>query len=135
MTAIKILPGVYGIYKFPDAAAALESTHILQSHSGSFWALSYSPTETSLICTVSAISTPPVAQQESWIGMYFDGKLDFQLVGILSKLTGVLANAGLGVLAVSTFDTDYVFVQSDNFEIANQAIIAGGYTLITTEDQ
>lgn len=38
--------------------------------------------------------------------------LDFSLVGILSALTGALAQGGISVFAVSTFDTDYLLVRA-----------------------
>lgn len=133
MTVLKTLPGVYGIYKFSNPTAALQSTRIPEPSTESFWALSYSSTETSLICAIGALATEPVAQQESWVGIYFDGQLDFQLVGVLSRLTSVLADSGLGILAISTFDTDYVFVPSEKFDIADQAITANGYTLVRSD--
>lgn len=134
MTVLKILPGFYGIYKFPNPDEALQSASLLQSDAGSFWTLSYSSTETSLICSKRALGSEPVAQQESWIGIYFDGQLDFQLVGVLSKLASILADVGLGILAISTFDTDYVFVPSEKFAIAAEAIRANGYSLIRADE-
>jgi hypothetical protein len=131
MTTINTLPGLYGIYKFHDLSAALDRVRVLELGTKGFWALSHSPTETSLICIEGKVETQYADRQESWIGMYFDGQLDFALVGVLSRLTSVLANAGLGVLAISTFDTDYVFVPSSKFSLASQAIEANGYTLVS----
>ena len=134
MTVLKTLPGLYGIYKFSNPTAALESARRLQSSAQGFWALSYSSTETSLICPVGALDADPLARQESWVGIYFDGQLDFQLVGVLSKLTSILADVGLGILAISTFDTDYVLVPSEKFDIADEAIRTNDYTLIEADE-
>jgi hypothetical protein len=40
------------------------------------------------------------------------------LIGILSGITGVLAECGISVFAISTYDTDYVLVKEDEFEKA-----------------
>jgi hypothetical protein len=49
------------------------------------------------------------------------GALDFSLVGILSKLTGALADAGVPVLAISTYDTDVLLVRAED---ADEAAVA-----------
>lgn len=40
----------------------------------------------------------------------------FSLIGILSKLPAVLAENGVGIFAISTFNTDYILVKAENFE-------------------
>jgi len=37
---------------------------------------------------------------------------------VMSALTAPLADAGLGILAVSTYDTDYILVRADAGEAA-----------------
>ncbi|KAI9334041.1 ACT domain-containing protein [Obelidium mucronatum] len=49
------------------------------------------------------------------------GPLDFGLVGILASLTTALAQNGISVFAVSTFDTDYILVKKDKAEAAVKA--------------
>ncbi len=41
---------------------------------------------------------------------------DFSLIGILSKLSAILAENGVGIFAISTFNTDYIPVKAENFE-------------------
>ena len=38
--------------------------------------------------------------------------MDFSMVGVLASLVGPLAEAGISVFAVSTFDTDYLLVKT-----------------------
>ena len=49
-------------------------------------------------------------------GIRIQGVLDFSLVGILSKLSGILAENQIGIFAVSTFNTDYILVKAEDFE-------------------
>lgn len=129
MTVLNILPGKYSIHQLADEesiAGFLNSTH---SHNH-FWTITRSASEISLIC--SELDSPETSKsKQGWIGFYFEGPLDFSLVGVLSELTTVLAEAQLGILAVSTFDTDYVFVPSVDFPVAQAALISHGYELRT----
>ena len=57
------------------------------------------------------------------------GTLDFSLVGVLSSLLTPLAEAGVSVFALSTFDTDYLLVRQGNLEQAVQALGAAGHAV------
>ena len=57
------------------------------------------------------------------------GILDFSLTGILSRLSGILAEQEIGIFAVSTYNTDYILVKEENFERAMAALASGGYTV------
>ena len=61
-----------------------------------------------------------------WRAFRVVGQLDFALVGILSRLSGVLASAGVSLFAVSTFDTDYVLVKEEQWEKCLQVLDENG---------
>ena len=54
------------------------------------------------------------------------GKLDFSLVGVISRITTVLADSGLSTFALSTFDTDYFLVRASDLEKAVQVLAGAG---------
>ena len=56
--------------------------------------------------------------------------LDFSLVGILSKLSGSLAENQIGIFAVSTFNTDYIRVKAEDFERAIRVLATAGYAIV-----
>ena len=60
--------------------------------------------------------------ESGWIGFRVEGVLDFALVGILATLSGALAEAGISLYALSTYDTDYLFVKADQEEAARTAL-------------
>ena len=51
---------------------------------------------------------------DGWKMMRIQGVLDFSLIGILSKISAVLADNKIGIFAVSTFNTDYILVKEEN---------------------
>ena len=53
--------------------------------------------------------------------------MDFSLIGILSKLTAILAENGIGIFAVSTYNTDYILVKTEFYERAISSLRNAGY--------
>ena len=86
--------------------------------------------EISLVCKTE--DTPPhtLVRDDGWRAFRIEGVLDFSLIGILSKLTAILAERHIGIFAVSTFNTDYILVKEENFERALSALTAEGYEII-----
>jgi hypothetical protein len=55
------------------------------------------------------------------------GRLDFSPTGILASLANPLAQAGISIFAVSTFDTDYLLVKDSSLEQALTALRQAGH--------
>ena len=70
-----------------------------------------------------------IIREDGWKGFRITGVLDFSLIGILSKISGILAENRIGIFAVSTYNTDYVFVKEENFEKALSALEKGGFSV------
>lgn len=64
-----------------------------------------------------------------WRVFKLQGPFDFALAGILASVLGPLAAAGIPILAISTFDTDYVLVKEENAGAAARALEAAGHEL------
>jgi hypothetical protein len=75
--------------------------------------------------------TPPgtIERDDGWRGFRIQGVLDFSLIGILSKLSGILAKHNIGIFAVSTYNTDYILVKEENYERALSVLEAEGYRI------
>lgn len=129
MRTLKFLEGTYGIYKFECRAGAYRWIGGLPATDDDFIGFSATATETSVICREGVAGKSVTANKEGWTGLFFDGQLDFELVGILSRLTGLLADAGIGVLAFSTYDTDYVFIPSRQLSTARRVLSDRGYVV------
>ena len=58
-----------------------------------------------------------------------EGILDFSLIGILAKISTCLAENGIGIFAISTFNTDYILTKAENFEKAVKTLEAEEYKI------
>ncbi len=95
---------------------------------GPFSSLSVTEDEVSLVCVESAV--PQGADVEGgWRCLKVEGPLSFSEVGILSSLTTTLAEAGVSLFAVSTWDTDYLMVKQESLETAIEVLEAAGHEL------
>lgn len=83
--------------------------------------------EISVVCEEENIPQHATDKSSGWRGFVIVGTLDFSLVGILAGITSLLAENLIPVFAVSTFDTDYFFVKSENFDKAVTALKNAGY--------
>ncbi len=92
-----------------------------------FYFIAKTKDELSLVCNTRDVPKHTLAREDGWQGFKIEGVLDFSLVGILSRLTAVLAEKGIGVFAVSTYNTDYVLVKRENFSKAVTALESAGY--------
>jgi nitrilase len=84
--------------------------------------------ELSVVCRQEAV--PAGTQAEvGWCCLRVAGAMPFSLVGVLASLTGPVAAAGVGVFAVSTFDTDYLLVKEAEFPAAVAALRGAGHSV------
>ena len=86
--------------------------------------------ELSLVCRTEDTPENTVERDDGWRGFRIQGTLDFSLIGILSKLSGILAEQKIGIFAVSTYNTDYILVKEENYERALTVLAAEGYTIV-----
>ena len=62
--------------------------------------------------------------------MRIQGVFDFSLIGILSKISAVLADNKIGIFAVSTFNTDYILVKEENYDKSLKVLGDAGDTIV-----
>lgn len=92
---------------------------------GSFWSLTRTADEVSLVSPID-VHDSFLKSEGPWTLFEVSGVLDFDLIGILNALTQPLANAGVSVFAISTFNTDYILVKSDIADRAEDAWRSAG---------
>lgn len=86
--------------------------------------------ELSVVCLTKDVPERTVERSDGWRGFRIEGTLDFALVGILSKLSAILAQNKIGIFAVSTFNTDYILVKNEDYERAMDVLAAEGYEIV-----
>jgi len=86
--------------------------------------------ERSLVCPTERVPDNTTEREDGWRAFRIRGELDFSLIGILSKISGILAENGIGIFAVSTYNTDYIFMKEENFEKALSLLKREGYEVV-----
>ena len=95
-----------------------------------FYFIGKTDEELSLVCKTEDTPQKTIERDDGWRGFRIQGILDFSLIGILSKLSGILAEHEIGIFAVSTYNTDYILVKEENFERALSVLNSEGYLVV-----
>ena len=83
--------------------------------------------ELSLVCPTVVVPATTLACEDGWRAFRIEGVLDFSLIGILARISSILADEGIGIFVVSTYNTDYVLVKAASLDAALTALERGGY--------
>ena len=86
--------------------------------------------ENSVVCLTPDVPQNTTDREDGWKAFRIQGVLDFSLVGILSKISAVLAENKIGIFAVSTFNTDYILTKKENYDKALNVLKSAGYNVI-----
>ena len=92
-----------------------------------FFFLARTGEEISLVCLTENAPRNALARDDGWRAFRVKGSMDFSLVGVLARLSGVLAGRRIPIFAVSTFNTDYVLVKEADFARALAALAEAGF--------
>ena len=98
-----------------------------------FMSCCWTPDELSVVCR-EAIVPDHVESEPDWMCMRVAGQLDFEMVGILARITKYLAEAEISVFAVSTFNTDYLLVKRQQWELTVETLSNAGCTVYPVQD-
>ena len=99
--------------------------------SAGFFFVARTDEEISLVCETARVPENTLVREDGWRAFRVEeGPLDFSLVGILSRISAVLAENQIGIFAVSTYNTDYILVKKENFPKAQKALTREGYVFI-----
>lgn len=94
-----------------------------------FYFIGRTDEELSLVCRTEDTPVKTTERDDGWRGFRISGVLDFSLIGILSKISGILAEHRIGIFAMSTYNTDYILVKEENYERALEVLASEGYTI------
>jgi len=93
-----------------------------------FCSLTRTPEELSIVCPDPDVPADTQADR-GWRIIQVRGPLDLTQVGVLASLAKPLADAGISVFAVSTYDTDYLLVKGDALERTLVVLSARGHNV------
>ena len=118
------LKNSYGIVRLaPDAPVPEWATK------GNFTSISRTPEELSIVCPIENLPAA-VSSPHRWTCLKLEGPFAFSLTGVLLSFIQPLSTGGIPIFAISTHDTDYVFVQEEFADRALNALRDAGHELL-----
>ncbi len=116
--------GTYALERFPEKLAVVRLGPGAEvpgwAESSSLFSITATARETSVVC--AARSVPRKTRHEGpFTGFAVQGPLDFSLTGVLADLLAPLAEDGISVFVVSTFETDWILVPVEDADRAEEA--------------
>ncbi len=85
--------------------------------------------EKSLVCQSEHVPINAITRDNGWRCFRIEGTLDFSLVGILAGISSLLAENSIGIFAISTYNTDYIFTKEENLDEAIKILLENKYKI------
>lgn len=104
MVRLAPLPGQFAVCRLSEIPSAPAGER--------FWSLTIAPDEISLVCREEIAQGERI--ERGWRAYRIDGPMPFTLTGVVSGVTGPLAQASIPVFVISTFDTDLILIKADD---------------------
>mgnify|MGYP000114060420 FL=1 len=89
--------------------------------------------EKSLGCITEDVPSNVTEREDGWMAFRIQGVLDFSMIGILSEISGILAENKIGIFVISTYNTDYVLTKKENYQRALDVLNRAGYKIAGDE--
>ena len=87
------------------------------------------PEEISLVCESVNVPADVIQSEAGWKALKIAGVLEFGQIGIIAKIANILAEAEISIFVVSTFDTDYILLKTENYDRGIQELVSNGYDI------
>jgi hypothetical protein len=94
-----------------------------------FFSITKTCDELSIVCSQDSIPEE-IKCERDWRILKIEGPLDFSLIGILASISTILAQKGISIFAISTYDTDYILVKNKDIANAIESLINERYEII-----
>jgi hypothetical protein len=121
---MKLLKEKYGVCR-------LNKTELIPewAKNSDFLSITKTSDELSIVCFEDNIPND-IKCEKNWRVLKIEGPLDFSLIGILASISTILAQKGISIFAISTYDTDYILVKNKDIDNAIDSLIKEGYGVI-----
>lgn len=118
-----VCPGEWAIAKLASAAPIPDWA----LRGGGFTSATRTARELSIVAPAADVPADILAER-GWALLQLQGPFAFDQTGILASFAAPLAAAGIGIFALSTYDTDYLLVKAMDLDRAIRALEAAGHT-------
>lgn len=86
--------------------------------------------ENSLVCLADSVPENVIKRDDGWKAFRIQGVLDLSLIGILARIASLLADCGISIFAISTYNTDYILIKDENCNQAISILGKAGYQVV-----
>lgn len=117
----RVVPGTYALSRL-----ATDATVPPWADQPPFSSVTRTPSELSIVCRAELVPES-IRTERGWGLIELVGAFPFSAVGICAEITGLLARAGISLIALATFDTDYFLVQEADLPRALAALAEAGH--------
>jgi uncharacterized protein len=121
---LTILAETFAVSKLDKGAAIPD-----WDSSGGWWSVTRTDDELSVVCSAPLVPANVISNR-GWKCLRVSGPLDFALSGVLASLLEPLAEARISVFSVSTFDTDYLLVKTENLAATARLLSLAGHRIL-----
>jgi uncharacterized protein len=94
-----------------------------------FFCVTRTTDEFSVVCPEERVPVG-ITCERGWRALEVEGPLEFGVTGVLASVTVPLAESGVGILAIGTYETDYVLVKDEQLDLAAAALRARGHEIL-----
>ena len=121
---MKLLKEKYGVCR-------LAKTELIPkwAQDSNFFSITKTSDELSIVCLEDSIPNE-IKCEKDWRILKIEGPLDFSLIGILASISTILAQKGISIFAISTYDTDYILVKNKDIDNAIESLIKERYEVL-----
>lgn len=121
---LEILKGEFTIHRLN--ANDIVTDEVLKSD---FYWIGKTDEELSIVCESNLLSNKNDSVG-NWSIIKIAAKLDFSMMGVLAEISNALKDAGISIFALSTYNTDYIMLKTDQINKAKMALQTCGYEFI-----
>jgi hypothetical protein len=122
---LRLLEGTYAIAKLPPGSR-LPDLPV----GAKLWSITVTSEEVSLVCDEEHLpGDQDLSVERRWCCLRVEGPLEFELKGVLAGMLVPLAAAGVSVVALSTYSTDYILVKESHLARATAALGEAGHVV------
>jgi len=118
-----LLPGALAVCRL-DAASAVPAW----AAGGPFVSVTRTADELSVICPEDTVPAGIVAAT-GWRCLKLEGPFDFSETGLVASFASRLADDGISLMVVCTYDTDYLLVRDSDLDRAIECLEKDGYRI------
>ena len=117
---VEAIPGEFSVCKLPRGVAPPTEPFVFFARTDG---------ECSLVCRTADVPAQALCRVDGRRLFRLAETLDFSLVGVLARISALLAEAGIGIFALSTYDTDYILTTEADFDRALAILAKNGYSV------